>query len=348
MQAQLIRHELRYHSRIRTSRGTMQSHTAYYIQVNDGMATGIGEAAPLPGLSPDDPKLLMTVLQDCVQQINQGQWPDFRVLQHFPSVRFALDTARRILESGGSFTLNDNAFVHGQPMPINGLVWMDDIEPMLEAALSKAEQGFSCIKFKVGAQDFDAECRMLEQFRKRWSAFTIDIRLDANGAFANDEALEKLNELSRFEVHSIEQPIRPGQIEAMHELCRLSRIPIALDEELIGIDPLEKGQQLLKQILPAFIIIKPTLIGEFAACDTWVHLAQSLDINWWATSALESNIGLNAIAQWCAGYQPLLAQGLGTGQLYENNVASPLTINNGALHYDHSASWQFPPSHPET
>jgi L-alanine-DL-glutamate epimerase-like enolase superfamily enzyme len=216
---------------------------------------------------------------------------------------------------------------------------MDTKEEMLKQAFEKIESGFNCIKFKVGAIDFDEECRMLEAIRKKYSSFNIEIRLDANGAFKNDEALHQLKELSRFDIHSIEQPIKPKQLDLMQELCKKSTIAIALDEELIGVDVERDGKKLLRYINPQFIILKPTLIGGFSLSEKWIHFATEMNIGWWATSALESNIGLNAIAQWTSSLDTNLPQGLGTGGLYSNNIPSPLVVKNGFLFYDVNKSW---------
>ena len=190
--------------------------------------------------------------------------------------------------------------------------------------------------------DFDEECRLLESFRKKYSAFKIELRLDANGAFSTDNALEKLKVLARFDIHSIEQPIKAKQQEWMQELCSKTPIPIALDEELIGIDPTIDGEALLKFINPQYIIIKPTLIGGFANANSWINHALKHEIGWWATSALESNIGLNAIAQWCSTKVVKLPQGLGTGYLYTNNINAPLFVQSGYLYYKPHATWVMP------
>jgi len=205
---------------------------------------------------------------------------------------------------------------------------MNDVDAMYQEAIAKIESGFNVIKFKVGALDFDEECRLLEKIRKQYSAFKITLRLDANGAFQAPEAIEQLKELSRFEIHSIEQPIATGQWDDMERLCMESPIDIALDEELIGLPP-AKGAAMLRYINPKYVILKPNLIGGVAIADEWIAVAQKQDIRWWATSALESNIGLNAIAQWVSTYKNPLHQGLGTGSLFSNNFKSPLKLENG-------------------
>jgi len=215
---------------------------------------------------------------------------------------------------------------------------MADTETMYREAISKIESGFNCIKLKVGALDFDEECRLLEKIRKKYNAFKTEIRLDANGAFYADDVFEKLNNLKRFDIHSIEQPLKPNHHHLMQEVCAKSKISIALDEELITVN-INDALNVLKYIKPAFIIIKPTLIGGFNNADAWINAAQQLNIGWWATSALESNIGLNAIAQWVFGKQIKLHQGLGTGSLYTNNIPSPLQVTKGHIVYNKMLQW---------
>jgi o-succinylbenzoate synthase len=338
--ASYITQELVFKKPARTSRGEMNSHTAYFIRLQQGDRVGYGEAAPLKGLSIDDRPDFENKLKECCLFINDGCPIDVLDFTAFPSLKFAFETAQLSLAFDESFKIFDTSFFTGTPIDINGLVWMNNKAEMLEEAFYKVEQGFNCIKFKVGALDFDEECRMLESFRKRYSSFKVSLRLDANGAFSTAEALEKLKDLSRFEIHSIEQPIKAKQEDWMQELCAKTPIDIALDEELIGVDVVHDGLALLKKIAPQYIILKPTLIGGFANSDTWIKHARQKNIGWWATSALESNIGLNAIAQWCSTYQNPLPQGLGTGALYTNNIQSPLVVDAGHLVYQQGLSWQ--------
>lgn len=340
--ASFQKHALQFKKAARTSRGEMLTHQVFYITLKQDGFVGYGEAAPLPGLSIDPIEQLEEKLKFCCTLINDGLPVDALPLDGFPSLRFGFEMANQSLQYLQPFKVFDSGFFEGTPIHINGLVWMNQPDDMLLEAFDRMENGFSCIKFKVGALDFDSECRMLESFRKRYSAFKAEIRLDANGAFANDDAPEKIKELSRFEIHSIEQPIKPKQTDHMFELCRTSAIDIALDEELIGIDVYTEGESLLNLIQPQYIILKPTLLGGFKAADYWIQYARKFGINWWATSALESNIGLNAIAQWCSTYHPDLPQGLGTGSLYRNNINSPLTIVDGKISYNASALWNHP------
>lgn len=340
--ASYIIQELVFKKPARTSRGEMTTHTAYFIRLQQGNRVGYGEAAPLKGLSIDDRPDFENKLKEYCLFINDGCPIDVLDMAAFPSLKFAFETAQLSLNFDTPFNVFDTSFFTGSPIDINGLVWMNTKTEMLEEAFVKVEQGFNCIKFKVGALDFDEECRMLESFRKRYSAFKVSLRLDANGAFSTAEALEKLKDLSRFEIHSIEQPIKAKQEDWMQELCAKTPIDIALDEELIGVDIEHDGLALLKKINPKYIILKPTLVGGFANADTWIKHAHQKNIGWWATSALESNIGLNAIAQWCSTYQNPLPQGLGTGALYTNNIQSPLVISHGQLTIDNTLSWKDP------
>jgi len=225
-------------------------------------------------------------------------------------------------------------------IPINGLVWMGDKDFMEKQIREKIDAGYRCIKLKIGANDFSTELEILAAIRKQFSSDELEIRLDANGAFHPNEALEKLNRLSEFGIHSIEQPIRQHNRYAMAELCIHSPIPIVLDEELIGVNPDDK-ESLLEKINPAYIILKPSLLGGFKQSEEWIRLAVKHHIGWWVTSALESNIGLNAIAQWSATLGSTLPQGLGTGQLYHNNIPSPLSINQAKLYYKSDNEWDL-------
>jgi o-succinylbenzoate synthase len=342
--ASYIKHQLQFVKPAKTSRNTLHMHTVYYVVLTSKSVRKSywGEAAPLPGLSIDDVTQIENKLTELCAAVTNGYTFNMLDFSGFPSVQFAFETAFLAAQHEEDFLLYDTPFYSSQqPIAINGLVWMNEKETMLQEALQKAEQGFDTIKFKVGALDFDDECRMLETFRKQFNAFKTTIRLDANGAFLNADALEKLHELSRFNIHSIEQPIKAKQWDAMQELCAKTPISIALDEELIGIDVLADGQRLLQHIKPQHIILKPTLLGGLKNSDAWVNLAQHNNIGWWATSALESNIGLNAIAQWTATKNLLVPHGLGTGSLYTNNISSPLVVSNGQLVYDGSKGWDL-------
>jgi o-succinylbenzoate synthase len=340
MKATCFKHQLEFIRPARTSRDVMQTHTIYIVRIVKGNVSTYGEAAPIPGLSRDHLNTIELKLKETCDALSQGARLDDIDLSEHPSVYFACETALFGLKHPEPFRVFESSFYQGAPIRINGLVWMNEINEMIAEARQKIEKGFTCIKFKVGAHDFDAECRMLEHIRKLRNAFQLEIRLDANGAFARDEAFVKLKELSRFDIHSIEQPIKPGIHDVMHELCVKSKIPIALDEELIGKFTYDEKGKLLRAIKPRYIILKPTLLGGFAQANAWINIAQKLDINWWATSALESNIGLNAIAQWCSTYELTLPQGLGTGSLYKNNIESPLEVRGEQLTYS-ARNWQI-------
>ncbi len=340
MKCAYFKHQLRFYNPARTSRGEMHTHTVYFIRINYQGRYAWGEAAPLPGLSIDPIEQIETHLTQCCTLINDGFPAEKIDHTHFPSVAFAFETALLALKNEKPFKLFDTAFYNGQKgIDINGLIWMDSKEKMLESASKKISDGYSCLKFKIGALDFDEECRMLEQVRNYANAFKLEIRLDANGAFTADDALKKLAELKRFDIHSMEQPIKANQVELMAEICAKSHIHIALDEELIGVEP-DKMGMLLQKIQPHYIVLKPTLLGGLKAADKWIHKAQQQAVCWWATSALESNIGLNAIAQWCSTYELAIPQGLGTGMLYENNIPSPLRIIDTKLYYKQNEFWQ--------
>ena len=244
------------------------------------------------------------------------------------------------LDQGGRHIIFDNAFAKGQPIPINGLIWMGGLDFMLQQVEIKIRDGFRCIKLKVGGIDFEKDLDIVQYVRRKYFRDNIVVRLDANGAFKLEEALYKLKELSRFDIHSIEQPIKTGSKE-LPELCKDSPIPIALDEELIGVAVKEEKEKLLDRIKPRYIILKPSLHGGLFGCQEWIELAEARQIGWWITSALESNVGLNAISQFAANYPITLPQGLGTGEIYINNIPSPLKVDKGRLISNSAENWDF-------
>ncbi len=320
-----------------TSRGVMHQHVSYSLRISQHDIVGVGEAAPLPGLSIDALPEFELILQQTIEALQSNIPID---LTAFPSIAFALETAQKDLENGGRKLIFDNQFYNNQtPIAINGLVWMDTKDNMQTQIDEKISQGFDTIKIKIGAIDFDQEIALLKYIRSRYTASEIAIRVDANGAFAPNDALEKIKKLSDYELHSIEQPIKAGQWDAMAQLCQTTPLPIALDEELIGINTSSEKLKLLQTIKPDFIILKPTLLGGFAQTHEWIQLAEAQNMGWWATSALESNIGLNAICQFVAQYHNPIKQGLGTGGLYQNNIESPLCVQRGHIFYDKTKSW---------
>lgn len=317
-----------------TSRGTLTEKPSWLIQIRDNEKNieGIGEAAILPGLSIDDRPDFEEKVNEVCRLLNEKQelmMPEG--LSAWPALIFGLETALLDIQYGGRKLLFDNDFSRGNAgIPINGLVWMDNIEGMWLQVQEKITAGFPCIKLKIGALDFESELGLLQRIRSTYGS-EAEIRLDANGAFSAADALLKLEKLSAYRIHSIEQPIKQGQHKAMAVLCRSSPIPIALDEELIGIVSGKDKAALLSEIKPQYIILKPSLIGGFTSADEWISMAENTGSGWWATSGLESNIGLNAIAQWTGSKNIKLPQGLGTGSLFTNNIPMPLEIKSGQL-----------------
>jgi len=316
------------------------SHNCYIlsiIRINSPHIVGLGEASPLPELSIDYRSDFESVLDHycnilTTQELHSSIINNL-IPESLPSIRFAFETALLDLERGGQQQLFDMDAVSGPyKLPINGLIWMGDLAFMQKQIESKLNEGYKCLKIKVGSLDFEKEYQLIHSIRKNYSARDVIIRLDANGAYPVNKALSLLETWSNLDIHSIEQPIAAGQIKAMSELCEKSPIPIALDEELIGLSATKDKQTLLEKIKPAYIILKPTLLGGFAITSEWIRVAGSLSINWWLTSALESNIGLNAISQFAMLHQPALHQGLGTGELYNNNSPAKVIIQSGYLY----------------
>ncbi len=335
----------------RTSRGRMKNRVSWFVRLwNDANPDvfGLGECAPLPGLSIDDKPDYEEVLNGVVARVDKLNLSGNTLLQDaagivpagFPSILFGLETALLDLKNGGKRVIFENSFSASKPIPINGLVWMGDLDEMLQQASIKIEEGFRCIKIKVGGLNFEKECDILNYIRKKYFREDITLRLDANGAFKTEEALYKLYDLSRYKIHSIEQPIKPRQPE-LEELCRKSPIPIALDEEMIGVQSAEAKKELLSKVKPHYIIVKPSLHGGIRGTQEWISIAESMNIDWWITSALESNIGLNAICQLTANYSVSIPQGLGTGALYDNNFESPLEVKKGEIFYNPKLSWNL-------
>jgi o-succinylbenzoate synthase len=325
-----------------TSRGILNTKETWFIILEENNKTGIGETGLFRGLSIDDVSNYEEKLIWVCKNINLGLENLLKKLYEFPSIQFGLEQAFLSLNSKTSFELFSSKFTKGEKaIPINGLVWMGEKEFMKNQIKEKLKTGFSCIKMKIGAIDFDTEIDLLKSIRKEFLPNEIELRVDANGAFNPKNALEKLQILSELEIHSIEQPIKQGQVNEMAQLCAKTPLPIALDEELIGVFSSEEKQQLLDTIKPQYIILKPSLIGGFAGSKEWIKFAELNNCGWWITSALESNIGLNAIAQFTDTLQSNLPQGLGTGGLFTNNFESPLEVNNGTLQYNSDKIWNF-------
>jgi o-succinylbenzoate synthase len=325
-----------------TSRGILKIKETWFFILKDNGRVGIGETGLFRGLSIDDVDHYENKLKWVCNHIDLGLELLRKQLYEFPSIQFGLEQAFLSLKSESSFELFPSSFTKGKKsIPINGLIWMGNKSFMKNQIQEKLKSGFSCLKMKIGALNFDAEMELLKEIRKEFSSNEIELRVDANGAFNPKNALEKLHRLSALEIHSIEQPIQQGQVQEMAELCSKTPLPIALDEELIGVFSSEQKKKLIATIAPQYIILKPSLIGGFAGSEEWINLAQQYNCGWWITSALESNVGLNAIAQFTYTLQSNLPQGLGTGGLFTNNFTSPLEVKNGTLQYDPLLNWNL-------
>lgn len=329
----ILSHDLIFRKPARTSRDTLYRRRIFYVGIyyrDQPSVTGWGECAPIYGLSPEKENTVLYELEESLRLIRNTREVLFSQLPR-PAIRFAIETAVADLIYGGRRRINEIGTFSA--VPINGLVWMNGIETMMREAEQKAEEGFTTVKFKVGALRIEDELEMLAAFRKKYAADRVTVRLDANGAFKEEDVFLKLDALSRFDIHSIEQPVSAGDGELMKKVIAEKIIPVALDEQLIGVTGTDAGA-LLDELKPDFIVLKPMLHGGMSGCDHWIRLARERKIQWWATSMLESNIGLNAIAQWIQKYAPEMPQGLGTGGLYENNPAPNWIVRNGMLVFD--------------
>lgn len=342
IQATCHKHILNFKRPSGTSRGVLNNKETWFIILKKNGKEGIGECGILRNLSIDDRPDYEEKLKWVCNNINFGLEKLLSEVFDFPSIQFGLEQAFLSLQSQTPFELFPSKFISGEKsIPINGLVWMGNQDFMKTQIKEKLATGFSCIKMKIGAIDFETEINLLKSIRKEFSSSEIELRVDANGAFNPNNALEKLKILSELEIHSIEQPIKQGQLQEMALLCEKTPLPIALDEELIGVFAAEKKKKILQTIYPQYIILKPSLVGGFKGSKEWIDLAERNNIAWWITSALESNVGLNAIAQWTFTLNSKMPQGLGTGGLYTNNFEAPLEIKNGSLQYNNSKKWNF-------
>ena len=341
MKAYFFKHNLEFYIPSRTSRDVLHNKPSWYLVIKDQNRIGIGECSIIPGLSLDRVNDIETKLDYICREISLGNKLDIEEFNDYPAIKFALEMALKDFNfSQSPFKINDSNFSNFQDnIKINGLVWMGDIKYMKSQIIEKVKSGFSCIKIKVGALEFESELNLIRQIRKDFSNVELEIRLDANGAFDSTDALEKLKRLNEFSIHSIEQPIKKNHWQEMAHLCEFSPIPIGLDEELIGIYSNRKS--LLETINPEYLILKPSLLGGFKECDNWISLAKEKEIKWWATSALEGNVGLNAIAQWVYTKNSKLRQGLGTGMLFKNNVNSPLEISADSIYLNENKEWDL-------
>ena len=342
MKASYFKYMLHFKQASGTSRGILTDKETWFIVMEKDGKKGIGECGILRGLSIDDRPDYEEKLKWTCENIHLGELKLWEKLVEFPSIQFGIEMAFLSLKSENQFVLFPSDFTKNiKSISINGLVWMGD-ETFIKAQIEdKIAQGFSCIKLKIGAIDFDKELELLRFIRANFDEKIIEIRVDANGAFYENEALNKINQMTGFKIHSIEQPIKKNHTDTMSGLCKNTTIPIALDEELIGVFTMEEKQNLLQKIKPQYIVLKPSFIGGFRGTLEWISLAEKLNIGWWITSALESNIGLSAIAQFTFLQNNLIPQGLGTGSLFTNNFDCPLTVSNGHLWYENDKDWKF-------
>lgn len=351
IQAKIIRREFRFQRPATTSRGTYLKKEVYFIVIyyaNDPAVAGIGECSLFPGLSYDDVKGFNKKLEETVDRINQGEYFSNINLTEWPSIYFALETAWKDFRVNGSKILYPSRFTEGKDsLGINGLIWMDSREEMIRQIQMKVNDGFTCLKMKIGTLDLHEELEVLKFIRERFDSEEIEIRVDANGAFHPVEALEMIKMFSDYDLHSIEQPIAAGHPEEMAQLCLTSPVPIALDEELIGKQTGAAKRKIIETIRPHYLVLKPGLLGGLASCKEWINLAEEHNTGWWITSSLETNIGLNAIAQWTYTLQNPIFHGLSTGSLYNNNISSPLYLHGERLYFDPDRKWNLSAFVPE-
>ena len=342
MKAHYKKHILEFKTPSGTSRGILKTRHTWFIVIENNGEFGVGECGMLRGLSIDDRQDFEQTLQWVCENIHLGLQHLYAALTEFPSIQMGLEIAFKSLAAHDPFQIFPSAFTKGETsIAINGLIWMGDKAFMSKQISTKLNEGFRCIKMKIGAINFETELELLKNIRQEFSASEIEIRVDANGAFNPKNTLEKLKQLSDLDLHSIEQPIAVKKWDQMAYLCEKSPLDIALDEELIGVFSNQDKQALLQHIKPQYIILKPSFIGGFKGSDSWIELAQANNIQWWVTSALESNVGLNAISQYTFTKNSTLPQGIGTGSLYTNNIASALQITKGTLCYNPTKKWNF-------
>ena len=342
MNAWYKKYELIFKRPAKTSRGEYQTRPVWFLFLNENGKTGIGECAPLAGLSTETPEQVEKMMNEICKN-PKAFIENHTLTETVSSVRFALEIALLDLKNGGKQQLFPSDFSEGKKgIPVNGLIWMGGEKFMQQQIQEKLEAGFQCIKLKIGGIDFEREIKLLKSIRDNFPAEKIILRVDANGAFRPEEALKKLQRLAELQIHSIEQPITAGQLQEMAKLCSETPIPVALDEELIGIHSTTEKEKLLNTVRPQFLVLKPSLHGGFSGCDEWIELANQRKIGWWITSYLESNIGLNAIAQWTFRKNAQGFQGLGTGGLFTNNIDSPLEIRGEQLWTNSKKTFNFP------
>lgn len=328
-----------------TSRGVLHEKETWILSLFDESEPGkkaLGECGMFKGLSFDDKPDFENKLKQVCEELPSTKENILEELKQWPSIYFGVEMLLKAWGNNANHILFETDFTkNNKGISINGLIWMGTKEYMLTQVKQKIEEGFTCLKLKIGAIDFETELDILKLIRKEFNSTHLELRVDANGAFSPDDALQKIDKLSAYHIHSIEQPIKAGQIEEMTKIVAKTSIPVALDEELIGVIDSKKKKELLEAVKPQYIILKPTLVGGFAGCEEWISLIEKQHGSWWITSALESNIGLNAIAQYTSTKNISLPQGLGTGKVYFNNFESPLYIQNGSLHFDKNGKWNF-------
>lgn len=341
MKAQVSYKRLLFHTPSGTSRGVLKSKESWFLQLREGARQGLGELSTIINLSPDLSGDVAKQIELLASRINREsariEFSD-PIFNGYPALQFCYEMALKDFDTDGSHILYETDFLENAGLPINGLVWMGEKQFMQTQIKNLLNSGYRCIKLKIAAIEFEEELSLLKYIRNEFPESEVQIRVDANGGFHADKALEQLSRLSEYYLHSIEQPIAANQEDAMAELCDKSPLAIALDEELIGVKSAKEKKHILESIKPDYLIFKPSLNGGFKASEEYIALADELDIGWWVTSALESNIGLNAIAQWTSTLDSSMYQGLGTGKLFSNNIASPLYIEQGHLYYG-TDSW---------
>lgn len=332
MTAEYFRYLLEFKRPSGTSRGVLYEKETFILEISENKKKGIGECAVFRGLSFDDRPDYEEKLQWLCENIQKDYEYVKEELRDFPSIWFGYEQALLNLKHGGNIYFPGEFTEGGRPIVINGLIWMGDISFMEEQIQDKLDQGFHCIKLKIGV-DWKSEHEILQKLRQKFSKEMLELRVDANGGFTKHEAKIVLQQLADLHIHSIEQPIKAGNWNDMAELCAKTPTAIALDEELIGIVDIDQKADLLDTIKPQYIILKPSLVGGFSGSDEWIALAEERKIRWWITSALESNIGLNAIAQYTFTKKNPMPQGLGTGSLFVNNFESNLDLRGELLYF---------------
>ncbi len=343
IRASYIARPLQFKRPAGTSRGVLKQKPCWYITLTapDG-SRGLGEVSFIPGLSVEDPREIEIQVDHVCKLISRGEMNPEDQLPSLPGIQFALETALKDMATGGTQLLFPSEFTGGKEgIATNGLIWMGDRSYMKRQIGEKLDIGFRVLKLKVGAIEMEEELDLLHGIRLEYGEDLLEIRLDANGAWKVEQARERIERFSEFGIHSIEQPIARGQIREMAALCDQSPIPVALDEELIGLTSLKERAELMDVIRPEYVILKPGLLGGFSVAEEWIRLAEKRNSGWWITSALESSLGLNSIAQWTYDKQVTIPQGLGVGTLYTNNIPSPLQMEGDQLWHLSHKSWDL-------